>query len=286
MSAGTEGKDGSANTSSSSDLRVRTFSAVVLMPPAVVIVYVGGIFYTAGIAALAYLLLMEWCSIVSHSERKYYDRMLGLGLVLALMIAGYGYWQWAGGLLATIVALALSARLTGHATNWLAAGVCYSGVACFSLLLLRQGESGAFNVLFLLAIVWSTDIGAYLVGRTLGGPKLWPAISPKKTWSGSVGGLIFGFVAGIAICAVYDFTIDLRIIVIIALLSIATEIGDLIESGFKRSFSIKDTGNLIPGHGGVLDRLDGLLLAAIVAMVIGGLESGFSAPSNGFVIGY
>jgi len=286
MSAGTGRDDGTANASKTSDLWVRTFSAIVLMPPAIVITYVGGIFFAVGVALLGYLLVMEWCGITSDRESRVFDRAFGVGLVLALLAAGTGYWIAAVAILIAIVAFAIGARLTGRATNWLVAGVLYSGLACFALLLLRQGETGMQATLLLVTIVWSTDIAAYFVGRTVGGPKLWPAVSPKKTWSGSIGGLVIGASAGVGLVALFGGLVDIRIGIIAIVLSLATQIGDLAESAFKRFFSVKDSGTLIPGHGGVLDRLDGLLLAAIAAILIGVFESGPATTSVGLMVGY
>lgn len=286
MSAGTEGENGSANTSKSSDLRVRTFSAMVLMPPAIIIAYLGGVFYTVGIALLGYLLAMEWCAMVSRPDHRNLDRALSFGLALSVIAAGIGYWTAAIGLLFGILVVAVAAAFLVKGGRWLAAGVGYSGLACLSLILLRQGDAGTFLLLLLLTIVWSTDIAAYFVGRSIGGPKLWPAVSPKKTWSGSIGGLVFGVLAGVGLLMMFGVSPDGEVVLLTILLSMATQIGDLIESAFKRYFSVKDSGNLIPGHGGVLDRLDGLLLAAIVATLLGAGNNPLLAVANEITVGF
>jgi len=275
-----------APTAKTSDFWVRTFSTIVLMPPALIVAYLGGIFYAAGIALLGYLILMEWCAITAGPAREVFQYGIGLIMILAFLAAGTGYWTIGLALMGAAVALAVAVQISGRATRWLAAGVAYFGAACLSLLLLRQGDDGVFVVLFLLAIVWATDICAYLIGRSIGGPKLWPAISPKKTWSGSVGGLICGVAAGVGLLAALDISIGVRVILIAALLSLSSQVGDLMESAFKRLFSVKDSGKLIPGHGGVLDRLDGLLIAAIVAILVGGLQAGFSNASHGLLTGF
>jgi phosphatidate cytidylyltransferase len=151
--------------------------------------------------------------------------------------------------------------------GWLILGIVYISLGCVSLVVLRSDPAnGRTLVIILFAVIWATDIGAYLVGRAVGGPKLAPSISPNKTWAGAVGGLGCGVAAALAAA----WLIDLRMTAITLLvagivLSIASQIGDLFESWWKRRFRVKDSGQLIPGHGGILDRIDGVLLASPVA---------------------
>jgi phosphatidate cytidylyltransferase len=139
-------------------------------------------------------------------------------------------------------------------------GALYIAIAVGFLLSWRH-QPGL--ILWLLSIVWATDIGAYFVGSYFGGPKLAPRISPRKTWSGFVGGTVFGMVAGWALSSYAGVAIPLSLFGTLLIVSVAAQIGDLIESGVKRYFDVKDSGNIIPGHGGLLDRLDSLLLVAI-----------------------
>lgn len=140
------------------------------------------------------------------------------------------------------------------------AGVIYFGVNTAALLTLRAApETGFANVLYLLLLVWASDIGAYLAGRALGGPKLAPAISPGKTWSGAAGGLLAALVVALL------FGASPTGLALAAGLSIASMLGDLAESAAKRYYGVKDSSQLIPGHGGVFDRLDGVLAAAPLA---------------------
>ncbi len=142
------------------------------------------------------------------------------------------------------------------------------GLAGAALLWLRQGEAGRANVIFTVLIVWASDIGAYMCGRLFGGPKLAPSISPSKTWSGAMGGLVSVAVVGMLVGPLLAPGLWWKAALIALPLGMATQIGDLIESAFKRQFDVKDSGTLIPGHGGLLDRLDGLLIAAPVAALM------------------
>ncbi|MFZ1681999.1 MAG: phosphatidate cytidylyltransferase, partial [Rhizobiaceae bacterium] len=137
---------------------------------------------------------------------------------------------------------------------------------------LRDGPSGFAAILFLFAAVWATDIFAYFTGRAIGGPKLAPAISPGKTWSGAVGGTVFAVLAVVALAFVLPALALPAILVPAIALSVVSQIGDLAESAFKRHFGVKDSGNFIPGHGGVMDRIDGLAVAAVALYLIASIS--------------
>lgn len=143
------------------------------------------------------------------------------------------------------------------------AGLVYIGPAFFCLIVLRGGPAGLRNLLYLAVVVWAGDIGAYLVGRLVGGPRLAPRISPGKTWSGALGGTLAAILAGAA--AGYEH--PLRAAVLALVFSVIAQAGDLLESALKRYFGAKDSGWIIPGHGGLLDRLDGVLTAAPAAFL-------------------
>ena len=160
------------------------------------------------------------------------------------------------------------------------AGALCSGPLCCGAI--RNGVSRHFY--FSFATVWTTDIFAYFCGRAIGGPLLWPRISPKKTWSGAIGGLIGGVAAGVAV-AYASGVGRLGIVGVMGLLlSVLAQAGDLFESAVKRRFGAKDASRLIPGHGGLMDRLDGFLVAAVAALLIGLLRAGTAAPARGLLV--
>jgi phosphatidate cytidylyltransferase len=201
---------------------------------------------------------------------------------------------WFGGLVfvafwgaaAIIVAWEWS-KLVARARNragWLAAGGLYALVTLVAPLLLRADPVyGLEAVLFLFAIVWLTDVLGYVVGRVVGGPRLWPAISPNKTWSGALGGIFGALAAGLAVAA-YDALASVPVAIVAMILSMVAQAGDLFESAVKRRFGVKDTSHLIPGHGGLMDRLDGFIAAALVASVIGLLRAGPDAVARGLLV--
>jgi phosphatidate cytidylyltransferase len=211
------------------------------------------------------------------AKRRWADlrlRILSGVLLAALGLGGL----WLGGLAwRVLIGVAASGlaiewatlcrRLHG-ARRWAAAlaGMPYVGLATAALLWLRGHDAvGARSVLFLLLVVWASDIGAYLAGRALGGPLLAPAISPGKTWTGAAGGLLAAMLAGLAVAG-WDAA-GPALLAGVAL-GVAAQAGDLLESAIKRGFRVKDSGSLIPGHGGLFDRLDGILVAAPVAALL------------------
>jgi phosphatidate cytidylyltransferase len=175
--------------------------------------------------------------------------------------------------LAAIVIGAAGAALLGvrrGAGLWSATAVLYAGFSGLALAEIRgEGLFGLFAMLFVFAIVWSTDILAYFCGRALGGPKLAPRISPGKTWSGAVFGAAAGVGAGVGVALIDPPGRRLDDPLIALILSVASQMGDLFESWVKRRFGAKDSSHLIPGHGGVMDRVDGLVFAAFAAFLIG-----------------
>lgn len=245
------------------DLGLRVASAALMAPVALACIWVGGPAFTVLIAAAAAGLASEWTGLYGLSRRGAPSLLVAAPAVLATVAAALGP-AWLG----------LSLLLAGCGAVWagagrpgLAAGVAYVGLAGLALIWLRQGgaEIGRANVLVLVLIVWASDIAAYTCGRLLDGPKLAPRLSPRKTWSGAIGGLIAAILVGQAAALAFNGVPTVRASGIAAILGIATQAGDLLESGVKRHFGVKDSGRLIPGHGGLLDRLDGLLAAAPVA---------------------
>lgn len=258
-------------------------SAALLGPAAVACIWLGAEAWTALMAVAVSLLAWEWVRLCGFSTR----RLPGLAVPLAVLVAGGlavgAAWAAALGVLAlgaaTILALGERPRFRRSLpVFWLAFGLAYVGAAGVALIHLRgDAAAGRVNVLFLFLVVWSSDIGAYLAGRWLGGPKLAPAISPNKTWSGAFGGLAAAMAVGVLAAygmeaAVRSAWLPLpwvRVLLVAAALGLLAQVGDLFESWMKRRFHVKDTSSLIPGHGGLLDRLDGVLSAAPAAALLG-----------------
>jgi phosphatidate cytidylyltransferase len=147
----------------------------------------------------------------------------------------------------------------------------------------RDPSFGFAALMFVLLVVWATDIGGYFAGRLIGGPKLWPRVSPKKTWAGAIGG--FAASLGVAVgFAVSGFGKLVSLLLLAAMLSIAAQLGDLLESAIKRRFGVKDSGHLIPGHGGLMDRLDGFVAAILLAALFGFLHGGADGVGRGLMV--
>ncbi len=266
-----------------SDLGLRLVSALVLGPLVLLITYLGGIAYAVLMLAAGVLFLWEWFSITGIRTLTV-PSVIGFAALIVLAVLGL-VGQPAVGLGALLVGALAVLAISGFSKSgrWGMEGVLYSGLSLFSLLAVREGSQGLLFIFFLLFVVWATDIFAYFVGRALGGPKLWPRVSPKKTWSGAIGGLAFGVAFGVGVAFVSGAQ-DLPLWALLAVaLSIVSQAGDLLESAIKRRFEVKDSSRLIPGHGGIMDRIDGLVAAAIFA-VFAGLASGgtLADPIAGF----
>jgi phosphatidate cytidylyltransferase len=176
-------------------------------------------------------------------------------------------------------------RATPGAGLWAAVGVVYAGIAFMSPAVLRQDPLWGLTALwFLFATVWTTDIFAFLGGRAIGGPLLWPQVSPKKTWVGAIAGLAGGVAAGVVVAYASGIGKLGMAGVMALLLSVLAQAGDLLESAIKRRFGAKDASRLIPGHGGLMDRLDGFLVAAFAALLIGIARQGTAAPGVGLLL--
>ncbi len=281
-----------AQASGASDLMLRAASAAVLAPTVLAITYAGGWAFLALCVIAAARILWEWTTLVAQRADL---RMLvpgWSGLVVAGALIGVGLTAAAAGVLvieALFAGLAVAALPRDDngvsQIGWAAGGVFYAGAVLFGPALLRADPQwGLTALLFLYATVWTTDIFAYCSGRTFGGPLLWPAVSPHKTWSGALGGLFGGVAAGVAVAYASGIG-KLGIVGVMALLlSVLAQAGDLVESAIKRRFGAKDTGDLIPGHGGLMDRIDGFLVAAFAALLIGILHQGMAAPARGLLL--
>lgn len=253
-----------AKPSKTGDLKVRVLSALVMAPVVLGAVWAGGWVFHALIAFGSVIAVSEWTSIVPSARRLPARLMATIGILVALMV------QIVAGPAAGLGAAAAFAVLTaivggGSDRGLLGFGVLYVAVGMAGLMWLRDlPDSGLSLFLFVLFAIWATDIGAYAAGRSIGGPKLAPRISPKKTWAGLIGGMaasaLFGWLVALAFGAARP---DIALAVGAAT-AVVGQAGDLFESAVKRRYNVKDSGQLIPGHGGILDRIDGLLAAAPV----------------------
>ena len=267
-----------------SELALRVCSALVLVPLAIATAYVGGwpfaVFW--GIAAMG--VLWEWTSLAAGSDKRSVLMIGGasLALALALVVAEH--------LLAAVIVLAIStlgaeALATAERRTWVAGGIPYAGALGVAPIVLRSdSEQGFWAVILLFAVVWTTDIAAYFVGRAVGGPKLMPHVSPKKTWSGAVGGTVAAVVVALAVAEAAALPGLFAIAMLAVVLSVLAQAGDLFESFLKRRFGTKDSSHLIPGHGGLMDRLDGFIAASVAAALIGLARGGFEAPARGLLV--
>jgi phosphatidate cytidylyltransferase len=268
----------------SSELVLRVCSALVLVPLAIGTAYLGGWAFALFWGAAAIGVLWEWISLVAPSEERSMLLIGGAALALAVALSGMGH------ALAAIVVLAMGALGVAALTlaprrAWIAGAVVYAGALAVAPIVLRLDEEDGFlAVIFLFAIVWMTDIGAYFAGRALGGPKLVPQVSPNKTWAGAVGGLLAAILAAVAVAKLAALSAIFPLAVLALALSVFAQAGDLFESFLKRRFHAKDSSHLIPGHGGLMDRLDGFVTASVAAALIGLLRGGFEAPGRGLLI--
>jgi len=239
--------------------------------------------------------LWEWTTLVAGSDRRAILMTGGASLLLAVLLAGAvtdetGEDLHEIRLLAAITVLvmgmlAVTALAPREQRGWVTAGIPYAGLLGLAPIVLRSdAQYGFLAIVFLFAVVWATDILAYFIGRAVGGPKLAPNISPKKTWSGAIGGVAAAIAAAVAIALAAGLANMAALALLAAVLSIVAQAGDLFESALKRQFGAKDSSQLIPGHGGLMDRLDGFVTAAVAAALIGLVHGGVASPAHGLLV--
>lgn len=209
-------------------------------------------------------------------------------LVLIPVAVGAAYaggWLWLG--LVTLVSVGLFFEwrgIVGQRPGWIALGLAYALAAlAASVLVRRDAEWGFAALMFILLVVWMTDIGGYFAGRGIGGPKLWPRVSPKKTWAGAAGGTLLSVLVAIGF-ALFGLGRMAPLVLVAIVLTVLSQAGDLFESAIKRRFGVKDSGRMIPGHGGLLDRLDGYVFAVVAAAAIGLLRGGADGVGHGLMV--
>jgi phosphatidate cytidylyltransferase len=266
----------------SRNLLMRVLAAAVLVPLALGAAYVGGVLWSALVTLAVIGLFIEWLMVVGVVSQRRVAVVGAIGLALAGACLALARFEPA--LLMAAVGLAAVAALSSQSRFWAVAGFLYAGSALFAAVLLRADQQMGFAALVLvLLVVWATDIGGYFAGRRIGGPKLWPRVSPNKTWAGAVG----GFLASLVVAAGFAAAGIGRIVPLLVLggvLSVAGQLGDLFESAVKRRFGVKDSSHIIPGHGGLMDRLDSLVAVLVLAAIFGFLRHGADGIGRGLMV--
>ena len=257
-------------------LRLRLLSAVALAPIALGLVIVGGWIFALFVGTMTVLMALEWTRLSEARFGRDHARLVGalvLGIGLAAtLLAAFDRPRAAVGCVAIgALVTSLVALTRGMAPGWAAIGAALIGLPAVALVWLRSlPDVGLSALLWLLIVVWTTDAVAYLVGRQVGGPRLAPSISPGKTWSGLGGGMVGAGLASLMVASILGSERLLHYAGLGAAFAVVAQLGDLAESMLKRRAGVKDSGSLIPGHGGVLDRVDGLLLTApLLSLLLG-----------------
>jgi phosphatidate cytidylyltransferase len=263
------------------DLGARTASALILIPAVLADVWAGGMYFITCAALIGILIAKEWVDLVHGGDPQQFALHAGAALVGALQPGGITITL---AILAILTLICAAMRRSWNASRWCYFGVPYVGLPMLALVVLREDAlHGIAAIIFLLIVVWIADTAAFFAGRMIGGPKLWPAVSPKKTWAGLGGAIAGGALAAGVFGWAGDYGAVMPLVLIGGLLGFVEQGGDLFESALKRYFNVKDSARLIPGHGGMLDRVDGLIAAAIVAAAIGLARGGEKAAGLGLL---
>jgi len=274
-----------------SNLQLRVISAVALAAAVLAITWYGGTAFRVLSAFITLAIFYEWARMARMESGG--SAAGGFGLVPELfalvfagaLVAGLPALSLIGLAAVLCIALAILSAMRSD-RQWESGGLAYASMSGLSLAMLRGDDhAGLIAILFLFAVVWSTDIFAYFVGRAVGGPKLAPSISPGKTQSGAVGGMVAGVIAGVAVGLAAGLPAPVLLACVAALLSVVSQAGDLFESWVKRRHGVKDSGWIIPGHGGVMDRVDGLVAAAFALYLIGWAFGSADRPAQGLFSG-
>lgn len=270
------------------DLIPRLLSAAVLVPLTAAALALGGIYFALLVGAVLAGAFREWENMITGTRRPFPSILL-MGFIALTALAYPMSGPWAS--FAIIgVAVLLAAVASAPARRWRIAGLIVFGAATVAFLSIRgSSAAGIWAGLFLAVVVWSTDSGAYFVGRFFGGTKLSPDVSPSKTWSGAAGGLFMGTLGGLIVWVGAGYAMGTPAPLVIGglisvVVSISGQAGDLAESALKRRFSIKDSGDIIPGHGGLMDRIDSLTVAGLVLWLIGLAHRGLGAVPQGILL--
>lgn len=269
------------------DLGPRVFSAIIMIILAISALWAGGRWFVMFWLIAGAAIFWEWLGLLGSARRTLTSAIGAAILAVTASLASNAAIEFA------TLALIAGAGLVGFLErkgkpNWAACGLLYAGALVISVVPLRLSVFGGLPaVAWLFAVVWGTDIFAYFGGRLIGGPKLWPRVSPSKTWSGFLCGITGGAIAGMIVLSLLLPAGRQSLLIFIALGLVTGAIsqgGDLFESSIKRRFGVKDSSHLIPGHGGFMDRLDAFIAAAAFAALIGLLRGGPVNAATGLLI--
>lgn len=264
------------------NLLQRIAAALVMAPFAIAVAYLGGWPWIGLVTVAAIGLYVEWLTVIG--ERRLPLLLSGVLVLLAVGWVEIEHFDIASVSTLVVLGVAVAAIFSRERRGWAVAGIVYALTASIASSVVRRDPIFGFVALmFVLLVVWGTDIGGYFAGRLIGGPKLWPRVSPKKTWAGAIGGFAasLGVAVGFAVC---DFGKAVSLLLLAAVLSVAAQLGDLFESAVKRQFGVKDSSHLIPGHGGLMDRLDGFVAAIALAALFGFLRGGADGAGHGLMV--
>lgn len=261
-------------------LWLRILSAAILIPTALYTVMAGGWWYATWIGFFASVMAFEWTRLVFPADKPraiWALTILYIGTILWLAVAGTNS-DWT--LVLSIAGVAfigsvLVAILTGISVFWAGLGAAYLLIPESAFFWLRAETTMPIaTIIWLYFLTWATDTGGFIAGKSIGGPKLARNISPNKTWSGFGGGVVLALGVGLITTAYVGWQHLPYILALSLLMSVASQLGDLFESAIKRHFGVKDMSGFIPGHGGVMDRMDGLVFVALAAALVGLLNDG------------
>lgn len=268
------------------DLGVRALSAAVMIPAVLADVWAGGIWFKLFVALLGILMAFEWVTIVHRQNPMQFALHAAAAMCGALLPLDAGLGS------ALIAIAALGAVSIGLAVDeesrgpvWRYLGVAYVALPPIAFVVLRADpQYGIAAIVFVMLTVWAADITAYFAGRIIGGPKLAPRISPKKTWAGLFGAMAGSAVAAFCVALWLGLPAWAVLVVLAGALASVEQAGDLFKSAMKRHYEVKDSGRLIPGHGGVIDRVDGLVAVAVAVALVGALRAGIEHAAAGILL--
>jgi phosphatidate cytidylyltransferase len=267
--------------SAPSNLVMRVIAALVLAPLVIALAWAGGWLWAFLVTLISIGLFVEWLAVVGAGQ-------VALTAAGTVVVAAMGFCMAFGALRTAVicgcVGLVVIVALAAGKRGWAALGFAYAAGALLASILVRQDPVNGFVALmFVLLVVWVTDIGGYFAGRGIGGPKLWPRVSPKKTWAGAFGGFAGSLIVAGGFAA-FGYGKAVPLLALGAILSVVSQAGDLFESAVKRRFGVKDSSHLIPGHGGLMDRLDGFIAAIVAAWIFGFLRHGVHSAGSGLMV--